>query len=188
MIQNGAVLTYLGSWDLSIIGQSDPYFSDSDAQSEISAALSTSGIAVQSFSAAVQGTGFPWLGPIQVLLSGPRAVLDVSMQLVVQNGQGFNSPDDVLKLVRAAVQLIIGTTPSADSIPYDQEPGASPKAVTDPNCPCGFSDLFIPGGCCTVSNWFGKLETSALWLIGIILITGLAAVFLIGEGKKRILA
>lgn len=190
MIQNGAVLTYIGIWDLSVILASDPSFSGSDAQDEIVAALSVSGLVVQNFSAFFDGTTVP-LAPMGIDLGSinfPSSKVSVAMQLAIQNGQGFNSVDDVLKLVRAGVQTIIGTTPSGDSIPYDQEPGATPKKVVDPNCPCNFSDLFVPGGCCSVSQWFSNLETSALWLIGIVFIVGIAGIFLISEGKKRVLA
>lgn len=115
MIPDGAILNYSGTWPPGNL------FGFSDYTGKVYADLTNAGIAVRGASSDS--------GTAQLL--GTK--IHLSLQLQVQNGIGFDSPDDVISIIRHYVYQEAGAFPDSDSIPTVQASvGSAPQATGQP--------------------------------------------------------
>lgn len=184
MVQNGAILTYVGTWYAGGVFQTV-----NDLVSAISQDILIQGLAVRS-SSVNQSFG-------QLIGSaGWGGGFSVTMQVQVENGLGYASTDDVISIIRGAVYQESGAYPTGDSIPYDQEPG---QATTTTGQPTGTLSLSSPGqqGCIAgTSNdltgnfslgcWFSNLTTAGLSTVGVLVIIGIVGLILLSKGERAL--
>jgi hypothetical protein len=115
MIPDGAILNYSGKWP------PGNFFGFSDYTGKVFADLTAAGLAVRSQT--TDATTATLLG----------TAINVNLQLQVQNGIGFDSPDDVISIVRHFVYQEAGAFPTADTIPTVQaSPGQAPQSTGQP--------------------------------------------------------
>jgi hypothetical protein len=169
MIPDGYNLTYTGTWKTARFSQA------STTIDRVSADLARAGLPVRSFTT---DAGFFANLPIGV----ERVAFNVTLHLQVANGLGFQSPDDVISIVRHWVQYETDVFPDADSLPYIADPATgidvptgqpAPKAAIDKaGCIAGTStDL---SGSFSLSCWFSNLTQKGLAT------TGFLALLIIG--------
>lgn len=182
MIGNGAILTYKGTWTAGGLFQTV-----NDLVSAVTSDLLASGLAVrnsninQSLGALIGSAG--WGG-----------TFGVTLQIQVENGLGFASPDDVISIIRNAVYQETGAFPTADSIPYDQEPGQTITATGEPSgSPLGSpSSGCIAGtntdlsGSWSLSCWFSNLTTQGLSTVGMLVLVTIVGLILLSKAERTV--
>ena len=169
-IPNGSIVKYVGHWphtELVGFGSADQTVADvgtalvSNFQLYIKSSSTSGGLL-----ASVTGSGF-----------------DVSLELQVENGLGYGSPDDIISVIRSAVYRVLGDYPASDSIPSVQVPGAAAASTGQPGtqataqsgCTAGSSsDL---QGNFDLTCWFKNLTTTGFASVGVL---ALLAVLSIG--------
>jgi hypothetical protein len=154
MVPDQSVVTYQGTW------QNTATQTANAVLQAVSAALTQDGFAVRN------ATLVPLSGIANALNLQQTSVLglaeeltfNVTLQLQVNNGQGFADPNDIISIVRHEVYVATGQFPSADSIPTVQTPGATaPTPTGQPNV----AGAPPPPGQTDWSAWF---EQNAPWI------------------------
>lgn len=167
MIPDGANLTYTGTWHTTFTKTSAQVIRD------VSAGLNRSNLPVRSYTS--DATWSTDIGPGE---------FTVTLHLQVENGLGFNSPSDIIAIVRHWVLDVTGDFPTSDSLPYVQVQGGSelptgqpapPKPPPGGGCIAGTSSGL--DGKFSISCWFGNLTTKGLTSVGFI-----ALLILLGFG------
>ncbi len=167
MVPNASVVTYQGTW--SNTSQNDDPNSILQA---VLAALTVDGFSIRTSSLG-GGSSIPGVTVAEDWLF-TQMPFTVTIQLQVNNGQGFSDPNDIISIVRHEVYVATGQFPSADSIPTMQTP--DPTQPGGLAAPVGTGQPTVagapppPGSASTFTAW---LEQNAMW-IGL----GLAAVVL----------
>ena len=120
-VPNGAILNYSGIWPAPSTFSSYVFgLSPDDAVAQVGQILTQGGVVIQgsniSNDTAAQVTGL--------------SSIDVSLTLQVQNGVGFNDVSNVIDLITAAVQSVLGNPPVSQTIPQIQTPGATAATPT----------------------------------------------------------
>lgn len=146
--------TWSGTWDMT----------PQDVIDAVTTALPADGLMVRSVSSSAG-----MVANTKVFdLAGGNQTFQVSMQLQVNNGQGYGDPNDIISIINHEVYVATGAMPVGGSIPTVQAPGtAAPVATGQPAVPGAPA---LPG---VPTDWASWLEQNALW-IGL----GLAAVVL----------
>lgn len=166
MIPNGALLTYTGTWYASL------FTSTSDLVANVGARLTTAGLLVRTQNINQN----PWAVAGGIAGLGGNT-FTVTLQLSVENGLGFGSPDDVIAVIRHAVYEEAGQFPSADSVPYTQASHGAPPTTTgqpDPGKGTGGTPKCLAGdshdtsGAFSVSCWWGNLTSKGLSTVGLL--------------------
>lgn len=180
-VGNGAILTYTGTWTAGGIFQTV-----NDLVSSVTTDLLSQGVAVRN-SNIDQSIG-------QIIgAAGWGGTFRVTLQLQVENGLGFNSPDDVISIVRGAVYQETGSYPTADSIPYDQEPGAATVMTGQPagatgaaqtGCIAGSSNDL--SGSWSLSCWFSNLTTQGFSTVGMLVLVAIVGLILLSKAEKTV--
>jgi hypothetical protein len=179
MIPNGSIVTYRGHWPYSVA-----LWSAANYVGEVGSGILTSGLAVRTshFSGSLIFQGVPFEG------------LDVELEIEVQNGVGFATPQDIISIIRHWVYVVGGEFPSSDTMPIVQTPGGRPSSTGQPSggtssgvkpSVCTAKDVF--NGLCNVTDWLDSLTTSGLFSIGLVAIGLLAAFFLIGARPVEVI-
>lgn len=180
MVENGAILTYVGTWSAGGLFQTV-----NELVSAITTDLIARGIAVRNSSTDQS------LGQL-IGAAGWGGQFKVTLQLQVENGLGFGSVEDVISIVRGAVYQESGSFPTADSIPYDQEPGRATVSTGQPGSPLNVSPA---GGCIagtsndltgswSISCWFGNLTTSGLSTVGMMVLIAIVGLILLSKAER----
>jgi len=160
MIADQSNVTYVGTWRTARFAQA------STSINNISAKLAGAGLPVRSFST---DAGFFANLPIGL----ERVPFSVTLHLQVENLTGFQSPDDIVSIIRHWVLDETGVYPDADSLPYVQQPGqpeiptgepAPPIARDKTGCIAGTS-TDLAGGF-SLSCWFSNLTQKGLATTG----------------------
>lgn len=150
MVPDQAVVTYQGTW------QNYDISATTGVLQAVISALNKDGLTVRN-SSTNQGV----LGGIEASLG--FGTTNVTLQLQVNNGQGFADPNDIISIVRHEVYVASGQFPLADSIPTVQTPGSSAPTATGQPPVTGAPPL--PGQSIDMSAW---LENNApLLLLGV---------------------
>ncbi len=170
MIPNNTIVTYTGSWPHGEFTSAD------DMVQQVLAKLVTSGFASRSA---------PIIDATLVTTLGGN--FQVTLQLEIQNGIGYGTPDDVISIIRHWVYVISGMFPASDSIPIIQ----TPHGVTDPSqlppgttvqtgqpgvtapksAGCVAGTAYDLGGSFSFSCWWDNLTTKGLSTVGLLAIT-----------------
>lgn len=159
MIPNNANLTYNGTWHTTFFKTS------AQVIREVSAGLNKNSLPVRSYTS--DATWSTDLGPGE---------FNVTLHLQVENGLGFEKPEDIIALVRHWVFDVTGDFPTSDSLPYAQQAPsggelptgqpAPPKTPPGGGCIAGTSSAV--DGKFSISCWFGNLTTKGLTSVGFI--------------------
>jgi hypothetical protein len=119
--------------------------------------------------------------------------MDVELVLQVQNGLGFGNENDIITLIRHEVYNATGEYPTADTIPLIQVPGSGPARTDQPNPPASLSEkeTFCSGsrnqtGSWSLTCWLRNLTSEGMWMIGLLAVGALAALFLIFQSGRTI--
>jgi hypothetical protein len=113
MIPDGSIVTYVGKWPVgnsALLG---------DYTGKVKSALSGDGIVTRGQSG---GFGFG----VQIF----GTPFDIQLSLQVENGLGFDSPDDIISLIRHEVYQACADFPISDSIPYVKTPNDETQQAT----------------------------------------------------------
>lgn len=160
MIPNGANLTYNGTWHTTFFKTSAQVIRD------VSAGLNKNSLPVRSYTS--DATWSTDLGPGE---------FNVTLHLQVENGLGFDKPEDIIALVRHWVFDVTGDFPTSESLPYAQQSlGGSelPTGQPAPPKPAAAAGACIAGtsssldGKFSISCWFSNLTTKGLTSVGFI--------------------
>lgn len=161
MIPDGAVLNYAGTWPAGNL------FGFSDYTGKVYGDLATAGLAVRTSTSNAQ----------TATLLG--TTIKVQLQLQVQNGLGFDNPDDVISIINHAVYQATGSFPLSGTIPTVQSaPDSKPVSTGQPGVPvantgehqCGDPSWGITDD---FPKWVECLTTKGLTTLGLVAI-GLA--------------
>lgn len=186
MISNGAILTYTGTWYAAL------FSSSADVVANVAAKMTGAGLLVrsnkitQSFGAVAGGI---------IGLGGNT--FTVVLQIQVENGMGFNSPNDVISIIRHFVNDETGQFPSADAVPYVQAtPGGSPNPTGQPDTTkdtsggtpkCLAGDSHDTTGSFNISCWWGNLTSKGLSVVGVLALLIVAGVgIFVFYGPQRV--
>ena len=161
MIPSGSIVTYTGHWphnELFGFSSADKTVSDVAAELIQKFQLYVKSQAISGgLLSSVTGTGF-----------------DVTLQLQVNNGLGYSSPDDIISSIRSAVNDVLGDYPTSDSIPYVQVPGGSQQGTGQPGSSTPATSGCIAGssndttGSFALSCWFKNLTTTGFASVGVL--------------------
>jgi len=170
LIANGTIVTYTGSWPHGEFTTAD------DMVQQVLAKLVTSGFASRS-APVVDATFVTTLG----------GNFQVTLQLEVQNGIGYGSPDDVISIIRHWVYVVSGAFPTGDSIPVIQTPHniadpsqlppgttvqtGQPGATATKSAGCVAGAAYDLGGSFNLGCWWDNLTTKGLSTVGLLAIT-----------------
>lgn len=178
MIPQGSIVTYAGHWphtELLGFGTTDQVISDvgteliAKFQLYIKSSQVSGGLI-----AAATGTGF-----------------DVTLQLQVENGLGYASPDDIISSIRSAVYDVLGDYPSSDSIPFVQTPGVAQQATGQPGSATPSTAGCIAGssndtsGSFALGCWFKNLTTTGFASVGVLALLAVLGIgiFIFAAGR-----
>jgi hypothetical protein len=179
-VNNGDVLTYIGTWTANGVFQTV-----NDLVSSVTTDILAQGLAVrnssvdQSLGALIGAAG--WGGQFKITL-----------QVQVENGLGFASPDDVISIIRGAVYQETGSFPTGDSIPYGGQqgntptgqPAGNPLAQSTGGCIAGTgNDL---SGSWSLSCWFGNLTTTGLSTVGTLVLIAIVGLILLSKAERTV--
>lgn len=182
MLPNGTVVTYQGTWTAGGLFQTV-----NDLASAVYSDLVSQGLVVRNSSIDQS------LGAI-IGAAGWGGTFKVTLQLQVENGLGFGSPDDIISIIRGAVYQESGSFPSADSLPYKQLPGENTTPTGEPDttpagggpgakgCIAGTSNDLT--GSWSVSCWFGNLTTSGLSTVGMLVLIAIVGLILLSKAER----
>jgi hypothetical protein len=174
MIPNGSVVTYVGTWAHSA------FVSANSVVAEVNQALTAMGLSVRS-----------WQVDAGVIttLGGP---FGVTLQLQVENGLGFDKPDDVISIVRHAVYQVTGDFPSADSLPFVQVPGSGPPQPTGQPKPGGTAPVgcvagtaYDTAGSFSLSCWWENLTQKGLASVGLLALVAVVGIGIFVFASRR---
>lgn len=115
MIPDGSIVTYVGKWPLGT------YAGFADYTGAVLSDIAGAGLTVRG-----KTGGFNFLN------SALGTPFDIQLTLQVTNGVGFNTPDDIISVIRHFVYNEEGNYPIADSIPYIQDPGGQQQVTGQP--------------------------------------------------------
>lgn len=185
MYPNGTILTYNGQWATWGLTSSPDSLVNA-----VSVDLATAGLPVRSYKVN-QSFGQ------SVSEIGLRIAFGVTLQLQVENGLGFNDDNAVIALIRDSVHSVLGSFPTADSLPYKQLPADSAPSPTGQ--PDVARDTTKPKGCISgtgkdtdnnfdFSCWFKNLTTQGLSTVGLLALVAVAGIGLLfwASGKARV--
>ncbi len=175
MIPDGSVVSYTGTWSRGGIGE---FFESADGLvNEVSTRLTSAGLPVRNrtIDASIFNQEFT-----------------VTLQLQVENGMGFSTPDDIISVIRHWVYIVTGRFPTADSLPYVQRPGGGKEPTGQPK-PGGTA----PAGCISGSSldtsgnwsfscWWDNLTTKGLSTVGLLALAAAVGIgiFAFAVGRK----
>jgi hypothetical protein len=168
MIPSGSIVTYTGRWPKPGISQLLGYTAQA-LTGLVTKDLPTSGLIVRD--SKYEANSF---------FSGS---FTVQLILQVENGVGFDSPDDIISIVRHYVFQELYDYPLSDSVPTVQAPGAS--APTSTGQPAGQMDAGdTPSGDCSgISGFFSCLAQKSVLYLGVLGIgVGLAVILIVNQG------
>ena len=180
MVQNQAVVTYIGTWTAGGLFQTI-----NDLVSAVTTDLLAQGLAVRNSNVDQS------LGNL-IGSAGWGGTFNITLTLQVENGLGFNSVDDIISIVRGAVYQETGSMPTADSVPYDQEPGQNTTSTGQPGSPLATSPS---GGCIagthndlsgtfSIGCWFSNLTTQGLSTVGMLVLVAIVGLILLSKTEK----
>ncbi len=165
MVPDQSVVTYQGTWQNNFSGNSATQTSPQVILQAVMQALGQDGFAVRNSQISTSGVAS---------YVGLEDTFQVTMQLQVNNGQGFADPNDIISVIRHEVYVASGYFPQADSIPTMQTP--DPTQPGGLAAPVGTGQPTVagapppPGSSTSITAW---LEQNAAW-VGL----GLAALVL----------
>jgi len=143
MVPDQSIVTYTGTW-------TPTYFMGAnDIITAVSAALVNDGLKVTKVS-----TSAGFLDTTVVGMTIQPTPFDVTLQIQVQNGQGYGNPSDIASIVDHEVYVATGSMPARSSVPIVQPPGGAPT-------PTGQPGAVPPGGAVDLTTWF---EQNIGWL------------------------
>lgn len=171
MVPDQSVLTYQGTWQNTLTQTAQVVLQ------KVIAALTQDGFNVRnsSLSPLSSVANFLDLQNTAVLGLAEQITFNVTLQLQVNNGQGFSDPNDIISIVRHEVYVATGAFPSADSIPTVQTPGAAAPVATGQPPVTGAPPA--PG---LTTDWTTWLEQNGSWIA-----LGLGALVLLPALMKR---
>lgn len=166
MIPNGSTVTYTGKWPPGKLG-----FEGADSViSRVGTVLSKYGLVIRS-----QSSDAGW--STYVLGSG----IQVTLEIGIENGQGYAKPDDIINTVAHAVYETLGRLPSSGSIPYYKIPNGTETATGQPSstpqgqgCVAGASTDLT--GAFDFSCWWGNLTQKGLASVGFLAIIAILGI------------
>ena len=178
MYLNGAILTYIGTWSTTFLEGADK------VTANVVSALGTNGLV--SRTPPVVNAG------LISTLGGP---FGVTLQLQIENGVGFNSPDDIIAIIRHQVYQETSSFPTSDSIPQVQQTDGSIVQTGQPAAPATSAQTgCIAGTSSDLSNnfdlgcWFKNLTTGGLTTVGILALLAVLGVVILSQVPKPIRA
>lgn len=181
MVPNGAVLTYVGTWQAGGFGGGF-WQTTNQLISAVTQDLLAQGIAVRTSSTDQS------IGNIISGMGGGQ--FNITMQVQVENGLGFNSSDDIVSIIRGAVYQETGQFPLSDSMPYDCSTGSCLATGQPVPTPTGQSSGCIAGtsndltGNFSISCWFSNLTTKGFSSIGMIAILVVVGLILLAKTER----
>jgi hypothetical protein len=180
MIPNGAVITYTGTWVRETLRSADSTVGD------VSPHLTEAGIALRG-SPRVDASLFSSLP-----FSGGQ--FQVTFQAQVENGLGFDKPEDLLSIIDNIVFQETGNKVVSSSLPYTQVGGGAPTPTGQPGvdvsggtpkCLAGSST--DTSGSFNVSCWWTNLTSKGLSTVGLLALLIVAGVgIFIFYGPQRV--
>jgi hypothetical protein len=142
MVPDQSIVTYTGTW-------TPTYFMGAnDIITAVSAALANEGLKVTKVS-----TSAGFLDTTVVGMTIQPTPFDVTLQIQVQNGQGYGNPSDIGSIVDHEVYVATGSMPARSSVPIVQAPGGVPTPTGQPGA--------VPPGAVDLTTWF---EQNIGWL------------------------
>ena len=166
MIPDQASVTYIGTW------QTDRWTSPNDTVSRVLAALQNDGLSPRDQVVDV---------PLAVYLPLTPISFNVHLTLQVENGMGFSKPDDIISIVRHEVLQITGAYPTSDSVPYVVAPGSTKQTPTGQPAPAP-----APDATKTIGDWLKGLGTTAMWILGVVLVIAIAGTAFLTMAEKKV--
>jgi hypothetical protein len=114
------------------------------------------------------------------------------LQMQVENGLGFDQPDDVISVIRHAVFEVTGSFPSADSLPFLQVPGSgSPQSTGQPKpggtapAGCVSGTAYDTTGSFSLSCWWDNLTQKGLASVGLLTLVAVVGIGVFVFASRR---